>query len=83
MIPLKTKITLNNELKKCTIAVAKTATSIGKNKQKAGSNRVPNPKPEKNVNTLPTKTTRGITTISNYLKFQRKYKFRQQNKLLE
>jgi hypothetical protein len=34
---------------------------------------VPNPNPEKKVRILPTKTTRGIITISNSLNFQRKY----------
>jgi hypothetical protein len=57
------------------MAVAKTATSIGKNAQKAGSNKVPNPNPEKKVRILPTKTTKGIITISNSLNFQRKYEF--------
>ena len=71
----KVKITLNKELKKCTTAVAKTAISTGKNAQKAGSNNVPNPKPEKNVRMLPTKTTIGITRISNSEYFELKYSF--------
>ena len=60
-------IRLNVLFKKCTIAVNAIATSTGKNKAKAGNNRVPNPKPEKKVRAEASSATIGIKMYSIYL----------------
>ena len=46
------------------MAVKAIATSIGKNKAKAGSNNVPNPKPEKKVRAEASNATIGIKRYS-------------------
>jgi hypothetical protein len=65
-------VNLKKELKKCTIAVAKIANSIEKNRENVGSKIVPNPKPEKKDNTLPNNTTKRIIINSNSTYFKRK-----------
>jgi hypothetical protein len=52
---LYTKRNLKIEFIPCTIPVAPTANSIGKNIQNTGKSKVPNPKPEKKVRIVPTK----------------------------
>ena len=46
------------------MAVNAIATSIGKNKAKAGNNNVPNPKPEKKVRAEASNATIGIKRYS-------------------
>jgi hypothetical protein len=53
-------VILNILFVKCTSAVAKIASSIGKYRLKTGSKIVPNPNPEKKVAKDPTKQTTAI-----------------------
>lgn len=62
---LPTKKSLNRLLKKCTTPVSAIDTSTGKNNIIIGANRVPKPKPEKNVRIETLKATKEMIKISN------------------
>lgn len=59
---LPTKKSLNSPLRKWTIAVRPTASSIGKKSAKTGVNKVPRPNPEKKVRSEAPAATKGIIT---------------------